>query len=82
MSSHFVKSLVAGECYHIYNRGNNSEQIFYKPENYRYFLRKYDKYFSDCLDTFAYNLLNNHFHFAVKVKEKSELITLDDFIKM
>ncbi|HID28372.1 MAG TPA: transposase, partial [Desulfobacterales bacterium] len=28
-----------GQYYHIYNRGNNRENLFVEPRNYPYFLR-------------------------------------------
>ena len=34
----------AGDCYHLYNRGNNCQTIFYERENYRFFLRQPRKY--------------------------------------
>lgn len=32
--------LVVGEYYHVYNRGNNRQQIFFERENYLFFLRR------------------------------------------
>jgi putative transposase len=32
--------LVAGEYYHVYNRGNNRQRIFFDRENYLFFLRR------------------------------------------
>jgi putative transposase len=32
--------LVAGEYYHLYNRGNNRQRIFFDHENYLFFLRR------------------------------------------
>ena len=61
--------LIEGKFYHIYNRGNNKQNIFYSYENYKYFLRKYDEYLSEYVDTYAYCLLPNHFHLLVSVKE-------------
>jgi REP element-mobilizing transposase RayT len=61
--------LIENNFYHIYNRGNNKENIFFSTENYHYFLRKYDEYLSDYLETYAYCLLPNHFHLLVRVKE-------------
>ncbi len=55
--------------YHVFNRGNNGEKIFYSPENYRYFIKRFDDFLSSYLDVFAFCLLPNHFHFLVKVKE-------------
>jgi REP element-mobilizing transposase RayT len=62
--------LERGKYYHIYNRGNNHEKLFYKKENYEYFLRKYEYYLSGCVDTYSFCLLPNHFHLLVKVKEE------------
>ena len=61
--------------YHVYNRTNNREKLFTKPENYVYFLKKYDKYLSSVLTTYSYCLLGNHFHLLVKIKEKEELVS-------
>jgi REP element-mobilizing transposase RayT len=62
-------SLIHGEYYHIYNRGNNLQDIFLEEENYRFFLSKYSHYITPLADTFAYCLLRNHFHFLVRIKE-------------
>jgi putative transposase len=61
--------LQEGKYYHIYNRGNNSETLFYTEDNYKYFLNKYDKYLSEYIDTYVYCLLPNHFHLLISVKE-------------
>jgi putative transposase len=55
--------------YHIYNRGNNKDKLFYKNENYSYFLNKFNFYLSECLNVYAYCLLPNHFHFLVSIRE-------------
>ena len=55
--------------YHVYNRGNGAEKLFYKDRNYDYFLHQYAKYSEGILDTFAYCLLPNHFHLLVRIKE-------------
>jgi len=74
--------LEAGKYYHIYNRGNNHEKLFYKKENYEYFLRKYNYYLSGYLDTFAFCLLPNHFHLLVRVKEVNPPIKVPPFKKV
>ena len=33
-----------GRYYHIYNRGNNRENLFLEERNYRHFLRLYAHY--------------------------------------
>ncbi len=70
----YYPTLEPGRCYHIYNRGNNRENIFIKSENYPYFLHKYASYLSRVLDTFVYNLLPNHFHLVVRLKPKTEIV--------
>lgn len=60
-------------CYHVFNRGNNRENVFYNDENYRYFLGKYAKYLSPVVHTYAYCLLPNHFHLAIRVKTQEEI---------
>lgn len=57
------------DFYHVYNRGNNGEFIFYEKENYLFFLRQYDFYLTNYLETYAYSLLPNHFHFLVRVRD-------------
>ena len=59
------------QYYHIFNRGNNHELLFYKEFNYSYFLKKYDKYLSEHVSTFAYCLMPNHFHLLIKTKTDS-----------
>ena len=36
--------LQLGKYYHIYNRGNNREDLFIDERNYHYFMRLYAKY--------------------------------------
>ena len=60
--------------YHIYNRGINGENIFVTSDNYFYFLNKYNHCVQTVVDTYAYCLLKNHFHFLVKTKSESEVV--------
>jgi len=55
--------------YHIYNRGNNKENIFLSDENYSYFLKKFKKYLNTFVEVYAYCLMPNHFHLLVKTRE-------------
>ena len=59
----------SGNIYHIYNRGNNKENIFFEEKNYQYFLNQFDKYLSAFVDVYAYCLMPNHFHFLIRIKE-------------
>jgi putative transposase len=71
-----------GQTYHIYNHANGSENIFRKEENYRFFLQQYKKHLADVVDTYAYCLMPNHFHFLLKVKDANELKKNPTFEKL
>lgn len=73
MVDYFPK-LEPGIIYHVYNRGNNREDLYYTPGNYHYFMEKYFKYFSDWVDTYVYCLLPNHFHLMIKVKSVEDMM--------
>lgn len=64
--------LLPGHYYHIYNRGNNGDNIFFEERNYRYFLQLYARHIEPVAETFAYCLLRNHFHVAVRVRTDEE----------
>lgn len=53
--------------YHIYNRGNNKDLVFFEDENYRYFLNQFKKYVTPFCDVYAYCLMPNHFHYFLRV---------------
>ena len=59
--------------YHIYNRGNNIEDLFLEPENYSHFLNLIKTHIIEIADIYAYCLLRNHFHLVIKIKSKTEL---------
>lgn len=61
--------------YHIYNRGNNQQPVFFSEENYYYFLRKCHQYLAPFSDILAWCLMPNHFHFLISIDSKgTELI--------
>lgn len=70
----YYPALMPGGYYHLFNRGNNRENVFYRSENTAYFLKKYNHYLQPLLDTYAYSLLPNHFHLLVRVKPANEII--------
>jgi len=59
--------------YHIYNHGNGDDTIFRSHENYLYFLRKYAEYIDPIAEIYAYCLMPNHFHFAVRIRDEKVL---------
>ena len=60
------------QYYHIYNRGNNGEKLFFEERNYPYFLKLYAHHILPVADTYAYCLLRNHFHALVRIRTEEE----------
>jgi REP element-mobilizing transposase RayT len=68
------KDTLEPDCfYHIYNRGNNNENIFIEEKNYNFFLQKMIKYLVPIADVYAYCLLKNHFHILLKINSRENL---------
>ncbi len=67
-----------GNIYHIYNRGNNREPVFYQTRNYEFFLAKAGTHISKFADVICYCLMPNHFHFMIKAKESIEVSGLNN----
>lgn len=58
----------SGHCYHIYNRGNNRQSIFFEQENYLYFLKLLKTHLTlQNIRVLAYCLMPNHYHLLVKL---------------
>ena len=55
--------------YHLYNRGNNKEPIFFEDENYIFFLNQFKKFVSPFCNVYCYCLMPNHFHFFIRVND-------------
>ena len=62
-----------GKYYHIYNRGINSDILFKENDNYNYFLKLYETHIDPIVETFAWCLMKNHFHFLIRIKEIEEI---------
>ena len=61
-----------GRLHHLYNRGNNGEQVFYTPEHYHFFLRKLRAHLLPAGQLLAYCLMPNHFHLLFEPVETTE----------
>ncbi|WP_034259390.1 transposase [Aequorivita capsosiphonis] len=62
-----------GATYHIFNRGNNRENIFIEDKNYTYFLQLLKKHIIPIADIYAYCLLKNHFHLLLRIKDENDI---------
>ena len=58
-----------GHIYHVYNRGNNSQTVFFNHENYMFFLDKLRKHLLPHADVLAWCLMPNHFHWLISVRQ-------------
>ena len=67
-------NFISGNIYHMYNRGNQKQSIFFKEDNYIYFLQKMRKYIAPHCDLLAYVLMPNHFHFLIHANDKTEKV--------
>jgi putative transposase len=79
--SHIIQ-LLPGFCYHIYNRGNNREDLFISRRDYLEFLYLVQRYVLPCVDLYAFCLMRNHFHMLLRIKTEPEwrlkqLLTVD-----
>jgi len=70
-----LETLEQGHYYHIYNRGNDGEVIFKNDENKRYFLSLVAKHLEGIVSVLAYCLLDNHYHFLVRIDENKSITT-------
>lgn len=64
---------VPGVYYHIYNRGNNRQKIFFQSDNYRYFLHNMKKYLAPVASITAYCLMPTHYHILARVQTSEVL---------
>ncbi len=63
--------IVPYQLYHIYNRGNNKQKIFFEKENALDFLIRIRKYLAPNCEILAYCLMPNHFHLMIYADERT-----------
>lgn len=64
---HFISNTI----YHIYNQGNNRQKVFFRDENYLFFLSKMRHFILPHAHFLAYCLMPNHFHWLIITKESA-----------
>lgn len=67
-----LPTLEPGKYFHIYNRGNNRENLFLEERNYSYFLELYFRHAGVVSDLYVYCLMKNHFHLLVRIRTEEE----------
>jgi putative transposase len=51
--------------YHVYNQGNNQQNVFIEDFQFLYFLQLYKAHIVPHCETLAWCLMHNHFHFMI-----------------
>lgn len=72
-TEHYYTQFEAGNYYHVYNRTVDKGKLFANADNYMFFLKKFDEYLSGFINTYAYCLLGNHFHWLIGVLPEVEI---------
>lgn len=67
-----MEKLESSHYYHIYNRGNNQQDIFFDLENYDYFLKLLDRHIKPISNIYAFCLIPNHFHLVLRINDNIE----------
>jgi putative transposase len=70
------KLMELGQVYHLTDHAAYKNNLFIVPDNYRFFLSRYQDLLPQVVDTYAYCLMPNHFHIAIKVKTKAQILQL------
>lgn len=68
-----MNKIETGKYYHVFTRAHGAEILFKNEENYRFFLRKYQRYITPVCETFAYCLIYNHLHLLVRIKDAKDI---------
>lgn len=71
---HFIQE----EIYHVYNRGNDKNLIFFEERNYDYFLLKIKNELISYCDVLAYCLMPNHYHLMLYIKQSNDKTYMDN----
>jgi putative transposase len=59
-----------GEYFHVFDRGVNREQIFFRPEDYAFFVKLVPESMNGIdITLHGYGLMPNHYHFELRQNE-------------
>ena len=64
---HRSPEFVPGNFYHVYNRGNNKDRIFFSERNYSFFLTRLSRSLRNVANVHAFCLMTNHYHLLLSL---------------
>jgi len=70
--------LIENDIYHIYNRGNNRQQVYFYDDHYEHFIKLMKKNILPYCEMLAWCLMPNHFHFLIQANARSIMMIEDD----
>ena len=62
--------------YHVFNRGNNKQKIFFQKRNYQFFEGEIKEYICPHCHVLSYCLMPNHFHLLIYLAEQIGVVPL------
>lgn len=71
--SHLVEQIQPNTFYHIICKSIGDQVLFKSDDNKLFFLKKYAFYLAAFVDTFSYNLLDNHVHWIIRPKSTDQI---------
>ena len=77
------REFVDGGIYHVFNRGNNRNEVFISKDDHSHFLnlllaavRRFD------ISLFHYCLMPNHFHFLLRIQAKEDMSSFMHWLQL
>jgi putative transposase len=73
MKQNYWQTFYVNSYYHVYNRVTSGALLFVDYAERQFFMKQWQRLLGPYVDTYAYCLMSNHFHFIIKVKEADAL---------
>ena len=70
----YLDQFIPSNYYHVWNHAVGTDLLFKSDDNYRFFLSKYAHYMAPVVNTHAYCLMPNHFHFLIHIPNEEQLL--------
>jgi len=81
-SKNIITPILPGKIYHIFNRGNNYENVFRSQDDYKFFLKRFKYHLKGICEIYSFALLPNHYHFLIRINDDVEGNTFSEKLKL